>query len=362
MAARGAPALVRGAPAPGHRVGGLPSGAVPAARTRHTLIREMGNLMPGQWVEVRPASEILATLDGSGCLDGMPFMPEMLPRCGRRFRVAMRADRSCTHPPQMPMRKLRDTVVLQGLRCDGAAHGGCQLGCMLMWREAWLRPVDGPADGPEPPPAPASIRLPVTRADDPRAYVCQGTELPRASEPGDPLWCPGQYLHFVRVRTFTALELFWMMARIGGRVLRRALVDPFRRRGGAAPAPAVESLGLAAGEWVEVKGREEIAATLDARRTHRGLTFSAEMYAFCGRRLRVNRRVDRIIQEDTGRIRPVKDTVILEGALCDRYLGCARGMPLLWREAWLRPAPARAAPSGVPEAASGERRGAGAGA
>jgi lipopolysaccharide/colanic/teichoic acid biosynthesis glycosyltransferase len=52
--------------------------------------------------------------------------------------------------------------------------------------------------------------------------------------------------------------------------------------------------------------------------------------------MRVLERVDRIIVEATGQLRTVHDTVILEGSVCDRYLGCARGMPFLWRESWLR--------------------------
>ena len=39
-------------------------------------------LRPGDVVEVRPAAEILATLDADGALDGMPFMPEMARVCG----------------------------------------------------------------------------------------------------------------------------------------------------------------------------------------------------------------------------------------------------------------------------------------
>ena len=45
------------------------------------------NLKVGQWVEVRSREEILATLNERSCLDGMPFMPEMLEFCGRRYRV-----------------------------------------------------------------------------------------------------------------------------------------------------------------------------------------------------------------------------------------------------------------------------------
>ncbi len=35
-------------------------------------------LRPGDLVEVRPASEILATLDAGAALEKMPFMPEMV--------------------------------------------------------------------------------------------------------------------------------------------------------------------------------------------------------------------------------------------------------------------------------------------
>lgn len=68
----------------------------------------------------------------------------------------------------------------------------------------------------------------------------------------------------------------------------------------------------------------------------KGLSFAGDMYGQCGRRMRVWTRVDTIIAERTGRLRPVQDTVILEGSICDRYFGCDRGMPFLWREIWLR--------------------------
>ena len=142
-------------------------------------------------------------------------MPEMLPHCGRRYRVALRAERTCVHPPEIPFRRLERCVVLEGLRCDGSLHGGCQLGCMIFWNEAWLRKVPGgrPAEPRlEPSPSPA---LRATRAD-PELYFCQATELPRAT-PGDPLWRPGQYVRFLRVRTFTLSEMVGMFARLGGR-------------------------------------------------------------------------------------------------------------------------------------------------
>ncbi len=292
-------------------------------------------LLPGDWVEVLPASEILRTLDADQSLEGLPFMPEMLPNCGRRYRVALRAERTCIHPPEHPFRRLQNAVVLEGLRCDGALHGGCQLGCMFLWKEAWLRKVpasrrDDPAARVDDVPA-----LRVSAISDGERFFCQATELPRATEPGDPIWKPGQYLRFLKVRTLSLAEL---IAMFGRPVLRRArwfaasLVP-----GRAAPAVAIEtSLGLQPGEWVEVRSRDEILQTLDAEGRHKGLYFTMDMYRRSGHRMQVRQRIERVIVEQTGRLQQVRDTVILEGSICDRYRGCARGMPILWREAWLK--------------------------
>ena len=38
------------------------------------------------------------------------------------------------------MRSMKNAVFLEGLRCDGSAHGGCQRGCLFFWKEAWLKP------------------------------------------------------------------------------------------------------------------------------------------------------------------------------------------------------------------------------
>jgi hypothetical protein len=296
-------------------------------------------LLPGAWVEVLPASEILRTLDADQALEGLPFMPEMLPFCGQRFRVKLRAERTCVHPPEVPLRGLQGAVVLEGLRCEGSLHGGCQLGCMFFWKESWLRrvPAGRPAETAaeriaEPTPSPD---LRATSRSDPERFFCQATALPRATRPGVPFWRPEQYLRLLKVRTFTLPELLAMFVRPAGRRVAR-LLHPLARHGATAGARQDPSLGLQPGEWVEVKRRDEILQTLDARRMHKGLSFGGDMYEQCGRRMRVQKRVDRIVEEETGRLRPVHDTVILEGSVCDRYFGCARGMPFLWREVWLR--------------------------
>ena len=48
-------------------------------------------IRPGDIVEVKAAEEILQTLDADGALDHLPFMPEMIVYCGKRFQVSRRA-------------------------------------------------------------------------------------------------------------------------------------------------------------------------------------------------------------------------------------------------------------------------------
>jgi hypothetical protein len=307
----------------------------------------MRDFRAGSWVTVRSSAEILASLDSDAVRDGLPFMPEMLPFTGRTFQVAQVADRTCVHPPQIPLPRLADSVVLRGLRCNGSAHGDCQLGCMLFWKTAWLRPADGPADGPadapdgdgtDPGEAAVAERLPVHPPDRPDLFRCQGTQLPQATTAGPPLWAPGQYLGFLRDGTFTPRELLGMVGRLGGRIVTRKL-RPSPPRAAAEPSPTnpAGSGGLQPGDWVRVRSADEIESTLDSTGKLNGLAFASEMKADCGKTLQVQQRVDRIIDERNGRLREVQDTVILHNSICDRYLGCARSMPILWREAWLEP-------------------------
>jgi hypothetical protein len=106
------------------------------------------DLCAGDWVEVRSQQEILSTLDDRGALDALPFMPEMLQYCGKRFRVFKLAHKTCDTIKQSRNRRMTNAVHVDGLRCDGAAHGGCQARCLLFWKTAWLKRVDGSKDYP----------------------------------------------------------------------------------------------------------------------------------------------------------------------------------------------------------------------
>src|SRR5512138_4010358 len=97
----------------------------------------VNSLRVGDEVEVRSAREILETLDDTGSLGALPFMPEMLQYCGRRFVVSATADRICDTIDYAGTMRLPDAVLLADVRCDGAGHGGCEAECRVFWKEAW---------------------------------------------------------------------------------------------------------------------------------------------------------------------------------------------------------------------------------
>jgi hypothetical protein len=307
-------------------------------------------LRPGDVVEVKSAAEILATLDATGALDDMPFMPEMVRHAGRRYRVTRRVDKICDTIAATGSRRMHDTVYLEDLRCDGSGHGGCQAGCMLYWKEAWLRRVDDHAG-----PGPASdqdaadlVRLVQagtrTVRDDGEEEVwrCQATDAFKASEPLKTSNLP-QYWREFRNGNFGPLRFIWLAAR--GFVMevadRVGLLKPLPLKGsGTQPAPA-EPLNIQPGELVRVRSPQQIAATLDETGHNRRLSFDREMLPYCGRTLRVKDRVERIIDEKTGRMLKIpKDCLVLEGAVCSGELSagrwfCPRQIYAFWREAWV---------------------------
>ena len=89
---------------------------------------------------------------------------------------------------------------------------------------------------------------------------------------------------------------------------------------------------------VRVKSREEIKATLDENRQNRGMGFDEEMSLYCGRTARVQSRVTKCIDEQTGRMLTMKNPCIaLENVVCGggRNGNCPRQFIPFWREIWL---------------------------
>ena len=116
-----------------------------------------------------------------------------------------------------------------------------------------------------------------------------------------------------------------------------------RRRGViAAGGPTPRSdLNLQPGELVRMKSYEDILATLDKNLSNRGLKFDAEFVPYCGRVFRVQRQVERFVDESTGLLRTLKTpAVILDGVFCkSQFAGqrifCPRAIYLWCREIWL---------------------------
>ena len=295
-------------------------------------MRSLG-LRPGEWVTVRSEAEILATLDEDGTLDGLPFMPEMRRFCGRDLRVRSRADR--TVADRLGYRRMEDAVHLADAHCDGADHDGCGRRCSLYWKERWLRRAAGPRRAsPAPTTALAGLVTLRVRQDDGRRYFCQATELAKATTLLRLLRHVDLHLSALWNESGRPIDLvrsFFIHARhrLGG--------DWSRLSGTCVGQTPAASLGLRPGERVRVKSAAEILATLNARGFNRGMEFTREMLRFCGRRFTVLARAERIISDDDAVAHPLKDTVILDGAVYN-YLGnlaVPREEYVFWHECWL---------------------------
>jgi hypothetical protein len=327
-------------------------------------------------VEIRSKDEILGTLDQNGRLGQMPFMLEMLRFCGQRVRVGKRAHKTCDPVNGLQSRRLPNAVHLDGLRCDGSAHAGCQAGCLLFWKEAWLKRVDEPqvsrssgsvaaagtSDCTEEALLRGTIAADVPADEKGPTYVCQATQVAAATT-SLPWWDVRQYVEDYRSRNVTfgqmiSAWIFWVyhnLASTGlglGSAMRWAY-DAFQKAIGGtrypwrvgtipkgAPTPS-RKLGVQEGESVRVKPYREILETLDHEWKNRGLYFDAEMVPYTSGTYKVLKRVTHIIDEKTGKMLTFKnECLILDGVVCQaRYAKCRKLCPrayyLYWREIWV---------------------------
>jgi hypothetical protein len=322
------------------------------------------NFRVGDWVEVRSAAEILATLDAGQCIDGLPFMPEMLSFCGKRFRVFKSAHKTADTIELFSIRKMARAVHLEGLRCDGCAHGGCQAACLLFWKEAWLKRVpstDTPtanADArtvplsPECSPPAAAIDVLSQAAKCPASdgkserYRCQATEMLLATTPVSrrERWDPRFYwqdLASGNVRWFDFIR-FGLLAMLNAFLRRWFGIYLPRVRGLAGEKTPTLALNLQPGESVRVRSKREVMLTLNDGQRNRGMWFDAEMVPYCGKGpFRVLSRVEKLIHEKTGQLIPMTNPcIILDGVICSgNYLYQRMFSPrceyMYFREIWL---------------------------
>jgi hypothetical protein len=307
------------------------------------LLNPSAGLRPGEMVEVRSLPEILATLDERGCLDGLPFMPEMAAFCGHRVPVQRRVEKVWEYAHGTGMRRIRDAVLLQALRCDGKSHGGCQAACHLIWKEAWLkRPwTRNPGSVGAPRQLDLGAHTHVT-VEGRLRYICQMTEIQRASVQLH-LRGLGHYWRDLKVGNVRLLPLLVAFSvrlfnaaqwRLGGPkwpVLKPANSD----------SSSQQNLGLRPGQMVRVKSKHDIELTLNRKFRNRGLEFGDELLFYCGGSYRVAASIDRIVHEGTGELLQFKTpSILLEGAT---GIGGSIVNPqnefYFWREIWLEPEP-----------------------
>jgi len=193
-------------------------------------------------------------------------------------------------------------------------------------------------------------------------YMCQATRLPDASEDLSP-YDVRQYVEdytsgnvgagqFIRGAIFITYESL-INAGVGLGPMLRWLYDRFQslwgglsypRRPGkipnGQPTPTAH-LNLQPGEWVRVKGYEEILASCREDNRNRGMGFDGELVPYCGGTYRVLKRVSKIVDEKSGKmLNMANPCIVLEDVVCQgRYstcrMFCPRAIYPYWREIWL---------------------------
>lgn len=335
------------------------------------------NFRVGERVRVKSREAVLATLDQEGMLDRLPFMPEMLQYCGREFPVYKRAEKTCDTIEKTGARRVTHAVHLEGVRCDGSAHGGCGARCLMYWKEAWLeRPGSGVASSPSSwggaldttvtlsPLSEAQLSATTTRpaeegSEGGEVYRCQVTDLRNFSTPLSS-WDVSQYLRDLRcgnvgvgeVVSALLFRTYQRLMKLPGLRVWLWLYDAFQKFRGGVPFPykggrlegktPSDQLNLQPGELVQIKSHDEILDALDKNNKNRGLWFDAEQVPYCDKTARVLCRVEKIINERTGKMMKLpNDCLILEGVYCRAHyssdrLFCPRSIYSYWREVWLK--------------------------
>jgi hypothetical protein len=262
-------------------------------------------------------------------------MPEMLPFCGKRARILRSVDKVYDYGGRKVLRRVDNTMLLTNVRCDGAAHDGCQARCSIFWKTVWLKRISEPRVAV----SSAGARQPAPGKVNDR-YVCQFTQVVALSRPLSrrdirqdikPLFAGN-----VTVSAFVMALTTRLFNGVQG--LRGGIPFPRVTNSGQAKTPT-EHKGLAAGERVRVLSAKEIGDTLDLTSRNRGMRFDRELMKFCRQPYTVLLRVERIVDDATGRMVPMKtpcivlDDVVASGEFL-RFV--AQQEYIFWRENWLK--------------------------
>jgi hypothetical protein len=321
------------------------SAPVRASRVRRWLARRlMGHdLLVGDLVEVRPWAEIRATLDEHGCLERLPFMPEMRDMCGRRVRVFRCMHRLFDYRKSRRMRQMEGTVLLLATTCDGSSHGECEAACHTIWKAAWLRRLEHADETPSEPTTASRSSLSEVAEQQaatrtPR-YVCQLTELNAASEAISGGGATRFLLPLLSGNVAPAAFAVGWLTHIFNELQHLRQGVGFPAFEAVSAAGGLEEAPLRPGDKVIVRSAAEIRATLNDQFMHRGLWFEPDMMKHCGHRYEVQAEVRKLIDIVTGEMLVMKTPAYVLRDVHfsgERQLFNSQYEPLFWRSIWLR--------------------------
>jgi hypothetical protein len=123
------------------------TGGIPFPRMKGTIPRGQPtprrdlDLRPGDLVRVKSYEEILATLDAGLSNRGLSFDAELVPFCGKVFRVSTSVERFVDEKTGKMRRMNTPAIILEGVTCKALYSGQrmfCPRSIHLWWREIWL--------------------------------------------------------------------------------------------------------------------------------------------------------------------------------------------------------------------------------
>jgi hypothetical protein len=99
-------------------------------------------------------------------------------------------------------------------------------------------------------------------------------------------------------------------------------------------------MSVRAGDWVEIRSKEEILRSLDREGRLDGLPFMPQMLEHCGQRFKVYKRAHKTCDtvDRTGGRRLTNAVHLDLRCNGEAYMGCQAACLIFWKEAWLKPA------------------------
>ena len=108
------------------------------------------NLQPGELVRIKPAEEILQTINTAGQNRGMSWDAELVPYCGGTYQVLKRVEKFINEKTGEMQEMKNPGIILDTVVCQGK-YSHCRMFCpraiYSWWREIWLERVESTVPG-----------------------------------------------------------------------------------------------------------------------------------------------------------------------------------------------------------------------